>query len=76
MHRAILVMSSLFRSYPRQVVWRLKTIAVTFLKVRGRFTWYMRFYLKNCKKQKDQLLRAPSSVGRYHATPVNEGRKC
>ena len=33
------------------------------------------FSCKNAK-QKDQLLRAPSSVGRYNLTRVDEGRKC
>ena len=39
----------------------------------------MRFdhvYLQKCKKKRDQLLRTPSSVGRYNSTRVDEGRKC
>ena len=30
----------------------------------------------NNNKKRDQLLRAPSSVGRYNSTRVDEGRKC
>ena len=33
------------------------------------------FICKNAKKR-DQLLRAPSSVGRCNSTRVDEGRKC
>ena len=32
-------------------------------------------YLQKCNK-KDQLLRVPSSVGRYNSMRVDEGRKC
>ena len=28
------------------------------------------------KKNRDQLLRSPSSVGRYNSTRVDEGREC
>ena len=35
------------------------------------------FICKNAEeKKRDQLLRAPSSVGRYNLTRVDEGRKC
>ena len=34
------------------------------------------FICKNEKKKRDQLLRAPSSVGMYNSTRVDKGRKC
>ena len=34
------------------------------------------YICKNAKKKRDRLLRAPSSVGRYNSTRVDEGRKC
>ena len=34
------------------------------------------FICKNAEKKRDQLLRAPSSVGRYNSTRIDEGRKC
>ena len=34
-------------------------------------------FCKNAKEKRDQQLRAPSSVGRYNSTRVDEeGRKC
>ena len=33
-------------------------------------------FFAEMQKKKDQLLRAPSSVGRYNSTQVDEERKC
>ena len=32
--------------------------------------------VQKCKKRINQLLKAPSSVGRHNSTRVDEGRKC
>ena len=36
----------------------------------------MTLFAEMQKEKRDQLLRAPSSVGKYNLTRVDEGRKC